>query len=212
MLDSARSITPDAGRPALYSRFGAARPSRWKSQALLRHVAHPHPALRAQLLLIVGKLRLRRFQCTLQQSSAFPLGNTSVPGAGTAGTEAPKHGPTHTGGPLAEAAMERRRLEGAAAAALTAALRVSFARGGHDRGVMSGSCMGLVLVYFTMAMESSGGSCGSSRAAGCDEGAVNEGDPAGAAHGGNSLSDSGSGAGDARSEQEVGLWAGGRAW
>ncbi|CAM9321001.1 unnamed protein product [Ectocarpus sp. 13 AM-2016] len=38
-------------------------------------------------------------------------------------------------------------LEAATATALTAALRVSFSRGGHDWRVMSDACMSLVVLY-----------------------------------------------------------------
>lgn len=38
-----------------------------------------------------------------------------------------------------------------------AALRVSFSRGGHDWGVLSGACMNLVVLYFTTAANLGGG-------------------------------------------------------
>eukprot|EP00752_Nemacystus_decipiens_P012187 g10805.t1 len=124
--------------------------------ALLRHIAHPHPALRAHLLLIVGKLRLRRLQGCIQASTS-----SDAP-ADTAGVDcsieigAPKHGSSLTTREPAKAAILGRRLAAAARAALTAALRVSFARGGHDWGLLSSGSMSLVVLYLTTAANSNG--------------------------------------------------------
>lgn len=46
------------------------------------------------------------------------------------------------------------------ATALTAALRVSFSRGGHDWRVMSDACMGLVSLYSTIVVKSTDGEDG----------------------------------------------------
>ncbi|CAM9320928.1 unnamed protein product, partial [Ectocarpus sp. 13 AM-2016] len=49
--------------------------------ALLRHIAHPHPALRAHLLLLVGAFRLRQLkniQGTPSSSSSHPTGSTAT--------------------------------------------------------------------------------------------------------------------------------------
>lgn len=91
----------------------------------MRHVASPHPAVRAHLLLLIGKTRLRRFQ-TLRASRVAenePGGAKALPG----GLE--------------------RALEEASATALTAALRVSFGRGGHDWRVMGDACLGIVMLH-----------------------------------------------------------------
>lgn len=89
----------------------------------MRHAANPHPALRAQALLLIGKLRLRRLQ-SWQQTNG---GNR----------------PTD----LIE------RLAQVTAMALSAALRVSFSRGGHDWSLMGEACMALVLLYATVGDE-----------------------------------------------------------
>eukprot|EP00903_Cladosiphon_okamuranus_P012352 g11581.t1 len=133
--------------------------------ALQRHVAYPHPALRAHLLLLVGKLRLRRLQSmahpTLSSSSSrnTTMAATAVAAAadGTFGDGTPSHGSVLAIKEAPKTALLRRRLKSAVAAALTAALRVSFARGGHDCGVMSGACMSLVVLYSSTAANSSGG-------------------------------------------------------
>ena len=95
------------------------------SQALMRHVASPHPAVRAHLLLLIGKIRLRRLQ-TLRASRVSknkPSRATTPPG------------------------RLERVLEEASAKALTAALSVSFHRGGHDWRVMGDACLGLVMLH-----------------------------------------------------------------
>lgn len=135
-------------------------------QALLRHVAHPHPALRANLLLLVGKLRLRRLQTVIRTPSPSPSGGKTPPAApaahatavadDNAGGAAPSHGSTLAAAESPQAALFSRRLKDAAVTALTAALRVSFAWGGHDRGILSGACMSLVVLYFTTAASPSG--------------------------------------------------------
>lgn len=127
-------------------------------QALLRHVGHPHPALRAQLLLIVGKLRLRRLQNVIQsRPSSHADAEAAATNDGSFGGGAPPHGSSLPVGELPKTQLFRGRLKSAAAAALTAALRVSFSRGGHDWGILSGACMSLVVLYFTTAASSSKG-------------------------------------------------------
>lgn len=94
-------------------------------QALMRHVASPHPAVRAHLLLLIGKIRLRRLQ-TLRAPRVAENGpdmNTPLPGG------------------------FQSALEEATASALTAALRVSFGRGGHDWRIMGDACLGLVMLH-----------------------------------------------------------------
>lgn len=90
-------------------------------------MANPHPAERAQILLLVGKLRLRRLQS---------IWGSSIP---------PKD-PGRVG--LADGIF-KSTLEEATRSALTAALTVSFKRGGHDWRVMGDACMGLVFLYAT---------------------------------------------------------------
>lgn len=129
-------------------------------QALLRHVGHPHPALRAHLLLIVGNLRLRRLQTVIQSPFSSFADADAVATDGNIGDGAPRHGSSLAAGEPPKPAPLYRALKSAAAAALTAALRVSVSRGGHDWGVLSGSCMGLVVLYLTTAANSSGGGKG----------------------------------------------------
>lgn len=173
-------------------------------QALLRHVAHPHPALRAHLLLLVGKLRLRRLESAMyaQASSSSEIMTTSADVNATAaeyddGAEgaAPRHGSTSTGGDPPKTSPHCRRLKSAAAAALTAALRVSFSRGGHDWRVLSGACMGLVVLYVTTAANLS--SRAKSLAEDEDRTAAKDG----------TIEDTG-----AYTEQEVNHWLQGHAW
>lgn len=100
-------------------------------QALMRHVAHPHPAVRAHALLLIGKFRL----CRLQRLRGLP------------------EAVGHTVETISPADDFRQRLEEATSTALQAALRVSFARGGHDRRLMSQACMGLVVLYVSLSDE-----------------------------------------------------------
>ncbi|CAM9264371.1 unnamed protein product [Ectocarpus sp. 12 AP-2014] len=123
-----------------------------ETMALLRHIAHPHPALRAHLLLLVGAFRLRQLkniQGTSLSSSRDPMGSTATTAVadGSAGVYAPTHGShlPRMGSP------DTSMLEAATATALTAALRVSFSRGGHDWRVMSDACMSLVVLYYITA-------------------------------------------------------------
>lgn len=91
----------------------------------MRHVASPHPAVRAHLLLLIGKIRLRRLQ-TLRAARVAR---------------------NEPGGAAALSGGLERALEGASATALTAALRVSFGRGGHDWRIMGDACLGLVMLH-----------------------------------------------------------------
>ncbi|CAM9209213.1 unnamed protein product [Ectocarpus sp. 4 AP-2014] len=123
-----------------------------ETMALLRHIAHPHPALRAHLLLLVGAFRLRQLkniQGASSSSSWDPMGSTatSTGADDSAGAYAPTHGShlPRMGSP------DTSMLEAATATALTAALRVSFSRGGHDWRVMSDACMNLVVLYYITA-------------------------------------------------------------
>lgn len=86
-------------------------------QALMRHAANPHPALRAHALLLIGKLRLRRLQSIRKSNDGSR--------------------------PIEFMA----RLAQGTEMALSAALRVSFSRGGHDWSLMGEACMALVLLY-----------------------------------------------------------------
>ncbi|CAM9597313.1 unnamed protein product, partial [Ectocarpus sp. 8 AP-2014] len=120
--------------------------------ALLRHIAHPHPALRAHLLLLVGTFRLRQLkniQGSSSSSSGDPMGCTATTAVAddSVGVYAPTHGShlPRMGSP------DTSVLEAATATALTAALRVSFSRGGHDWRVMSDACMSLVVLYYITA-------------------------------------------------------------
>ncbi|CAB1113909.1 unnamed protein product [Ectocarpus sp. CCAP 1310/34] len=124
--------------------------------ALLRHIAHPHPALRAHLLLLVGTFRLRQLkniQGTSSSSSRDPMGSTATTAVDddSAGVYALTHGShlPRMGSP------DTSILEAATATALTAALRVSFWRGGHDWRVMSDACMSLVVLYYITAAKTS---------------------------------------------------------
>ncbi|CAM9247652.1 unnamed protein product, partial [Ectocarpus fasciculatus] len=120
--------------------------------ALLRHIAHPHPALRAHLLLLVGTFRLRQLkniQGSSSSSSGDPMGSatTTAVADDSTGVYAPTHGShlPRVGSP------DTSMLEEATETALTAALRVSFSRGGHDWRVMSDACMSLVVLYYISA-------------------------------------------------------------
>lgn len=205
-LDSRRRVTSSIQTWGAVLTYRYSPPPPVESQALFRHVAYPHPALRAHLLLLVGKIRLHRLQSALQETSAGLSGNTppvSCAAAGAAGVDAPKYGTAQMGQPPPEATLIPRRLGGAAAEALAAALRVSFSRGGHDWEVMNGACMGLVLVYVTLAMSSNGRSDGSGRAAACDGGGGRE-DSVAIAHADSSLSGSSGTGGSARDDVKVG--------
>lgn len=77
------------------------------------------------------------------------MGSTAITAVAddSAGVYAPTHGShlPRMGSP------DTFVLEAATATALTAALRVSFSRGGHDWRVMSDACMSLVVLYYITA-------------------------------------------------------------
>lgn len=99
-------------------------------QAIMRHVANPHPAVRAHLLLLIGKFRRRRLQHLRDSLPVAPPTNPPNPCSSTEDTTSKLAEKTET--------------------ALKAALTVSFARGGHDSRVMTDACMELVLLHFPL--------------------------------------------------------------
>ncbi|CAM9135050.1 unnamed protein product [Scytosiphon promiscuus] len=120
--------------------------------ALLRHVAHPHPALRAHALLLVGRLRLRRL---LSTPPALQLHSSAMDATAGSNANVPRHErsvlPYTTVHVEGVSRSFQSYLEGAAATALTAALRLSFSRGGHDGRVMIDACMCLVRLYSALS-------------------------------------------------------------
>lgn len=110
----------------------------------MRHVAHPHPALRAHALLLVGKLRLRRLQ-ELRRSWSLRF-RPRFNGASL--------GPENARANIGEGADSTtppeefvQSLQVGARQALTAALRVSFKRGGHEWKLMRDASLSLVMLH-----------------------------------------------------------------
>lgn len=99
-------------------------------QAIMRHVANPHPAVRAHLLLLIGKFRRRRLQHLRDSLLAAPPDNPPNPCSSTEDATSTLVEKTET--------------------ALKAALTVSFTHGGHDSRVMTDACMELVLFHFPL--------------------------------------------------------------
>ncbi|CAM9195336.1 unnamed protein product [Sphacelaria rigidula] len=117
-----------------------------ESMALMRHIAHPHPVLRAQALLLVGKLRLRRLQvlkASRRGTSYLSPGGTSDGHArDREGGQEQMQVKSATFRAFCRVVIEN--LEISARTALAAALRVSFQRGGHDWMLMRDACMSIV--------------------------------------------------------------------
>lgn len=99
----------------------------------MRHVAHPHPALRAHILLLLGKLRFRQLQQLRASRNAEGEVDRNF-----------RFGPESDDGERATA--YDRALQAATADALKTALEVSCQRGGHDGRLMKDACMHLVLL------------------------------------------------------------------
>lgn len=99
-------------------------------QAIMRHVANPHPTVRAHLLLLIGKFRRRRLQHLRDSLLAAP--------------------PLNPPNPCFSIEDETSTLVKKTETALKAALTVSFAYGGHDSRVMTDACMELVLLHFPL--------------------------------------------------------------